>query len=122
MPIIGIDYDKCANCGICSTICPRNFREDKKQGKIVFEDPKEDAPSAGTALQRALKTLFSIRIWVKVLASKELTNPKHSYHMTHCSTCSEHTALYVTIRRKRFQQIFCGKSAMPCSTPQRDVT
>jgi nitroreductase/NAD-dependent dihydropyrimidine dehydrogenase PreA subunit len=40
MPIIGIDYDKCANCGICSTICGRNFKEDKKQDKIVFEDPK----------------------------------------------------------------------------------
>jgi nitroreductase/NAD-dependent dihydropyrimidine dehydrogenase PreA subunit len=40
MPIIGIDYDKCANCGICSTICARNFIEDKKQGKVVFEDPR----------------------------------------------------------------------------------
>nr|MDO8097527.1 nitroreductase family protein [Candidatus Njordarchaeota archaeon] len=40
MPILGIDYGKCVNCGICLRICPTNFVEDKNQDKILFEDPK----------------------------------------------------------------------------------
>jgi ferredoxin len=39
MPIIGIDYDKCINCGLCVRECPRRFIEDKEQGKIIFQDP-----------------------------------------------------------------------------------
>jgi nitroreductase/ferredoxin len=40
MPILGIDYNKCTNCGTCLRICRRNFVEDKEHGKIVFQDPK----------------------------------------------------------------------------------
>jgi nitroreductase/NAD-dependent dihydropyrimidine dehydrogenase PreA subunit len=40
MPVIGVDYDKCVNCGTCLRICPRNFVEDKQQNRIVFADPK----------------------------------------------------------------------------------
>ena len=38
MPILGIDYEKCKNSKICLTTCPRYFRRDKEQDKIVFED------------------------------------------------------------------------------------
>jgi ferredoxin len=39
MPIIGIDYDKCINCGLCIRECPRRFIEDKENNKIIFQDP-----------------------------------------------------------------------------------
>ncbi len=30
MPIIGIDYEKCINCGLCVRECPRRFQKDKE--------------------------------------------------------------------------------------------
>jgi ferredoxin len=39
MPIIGIDYDKCINCGLCVKECPRRFIEDTEKNKIIFQDP-----------------------------------------------------------------------------------
>jgi len=41
MPILGIDYEKCNNCNICLTVCPRYFSLDKEQDKIVFNDPQK---------------------------------------------------------------------------------
>jgi len=38
MPIIGIDYTRCTNCGLCVRICPRRYSEDKEQEKIIFND------------------------------------------------------------------------------------
>lgn len=38
MPLTGIDYENCSNCKICLFTCPRCFRQDTEQGKIVFED------------------------------------------------------------------------------------
>ena len=40
MPILGIDYEKCKNSKICLITCPRYFRQDKEQNKVVFEDPQ----------------------------------------------------------------------------------
>ncbi|UCD00805.1 MAG: nitroreductase family protein [Promethearchaeota archaeon] len=39
MPIIGIDYIKCTNCGLCVIECPRRYSEYEEQDKIIFEDP-----------------------------------------------------------------------------------
>lgn len=38
MSIIGIDYEKCINCGLCNRECPWLFIKDKQQDKIVFQD------------------------------------------------------------------------------------
>jgi len=38
MPIIGIDYNRCTNCGLCVRVCPRRYSEDKEQEKIIFND------------------------------------------------------------------------------------
>ncbi|MFX0000440.1 MAG: nitroreductase family protein [Candidatus Hodarchaeota archaeon] len=40
MPILGIDYEKCIDSKICLITCPRCFRRDKEQDKVVFEDPQ----------------------------------------------------------------------------------
>ena len=39
MAIIGIDYEKCINCGLCVSECPRRFTENKEKNRIVFQDP-----------------------------------------------------------------------------------
>jgi nitroreductase/NAD-dependent dihydropyrimidine dehydrogenase PreA subunit len=41
MPILGIDYDNCVNCGACLSICPaRLFNRDEKKDRVVFQDPQ----------------------------------------------------------------------------------
>ena len=40
MPILGINYEKCKNSRICLITCPRYFRRDEEQDKVVFEDPQ----------------------------------------------------------------------------------
>jgi nitroreductase/NAD-dependent dihydropyrimidine dehydrogenase PreA subunit len=40
MPIIGIDYEKCINCGNCRTICFLFSRSDKENDKIIFQGPQ----------------------------------------------------------------------------------
>ena len=39
MPILGIDYEKCINCGLCVRECPRRFIENKEQKRIIYQDP-----------------------------------------------------------------------------------
>lgn len=39
MTIIGINYNKCTNCGLCVIECPRRYSEDEEQDKIIFHDP-----------------------------------------------------------------------------------
>ena len=39
MPILGIDYDKCINCNLCIKECVRRYREDKENGRIIYDDP-----------------------------------------------------------------------------------
>lgn len=42
MPIMGIDYDKCINCGICITACAHPgsyFKKDEEGDRVIFEDP-----------------------------------------------------------------------------------
>ncbi|MFX0105851.1 MAG: nitroreductase family protein [Candidatus Hodarchaeota archaeon] len=45
MPIIGIDYTKCTDCGLCVKECPRRYFEE--QGKITFHDPSGSCISCG---------------------------------------------------------------------------
>lgn len=47
MPIIGIDYDKCINCGLCLRECGRRFIKDEQSGKIIYHDPAGTCFSCG---------------------------------------------------------------------------
>jgi nitroreductase/NAD-dependent dihydropyrimidine dehydrogenase PreA subunit len=53
MPVKGIDYDKCINCGICITACSdpeRFFKKDKEQDKVIFEDPESECAQCGQCI------------------------------------------------------------------------
>jgi len=50
MPIIGIDYEKCNKCEICVRTCPRYFRKDNEQDKVVFEDPQNECNLCGRCI------------------------------------------------------------------------
>jgi len=53
MPIIGIDYDKCINCGTCLTACAdpeAYFKRDGDQDKIIFEDPENGCIKCGQCI------------------------------------------------------------------------
>jgi len=41
MGITGIDYDKCASCGICLTVCRLFSRSEEQNDKIIFNMPKD---------------------------------------------------------------------------------
>ncbi len=47
MPIIGIDYEKCINCGLCVRECPRRFIEDKENNRIIYQDPSNSCVLCG---------------------------------------------------------------------------
>ena len=47
MSIIGIDYTKCTNCGLCVRECPRRYFEDEEQDKITFQDPSGSCSLCG---------------------------------------------------------------------------
>lgn len=53
MPIIGIDYDKCINCGACLNACAHpdfRFKRDKNQDRILFGDPKKTCNLCGQCI------------------------------------------------------------------------
>jgi len=51
MPILGIDYQKCNNCGLCIKLCTTNFFiNDKEQDKIIFHDPKKECSWCGQCI------------------------------------------------------------------------
>lgn len=45
MPIIGIDYNKCTNCGLCIKECRRRFSKNEEVDRVEFED------STGSCMQ-----------------------------------------------------------------------
>nr|MDO8134667.1 nitroreductase family protein [Candidatus Njordarchaeum guaymaensis] len=52
MSILGIDYEKCANCGVCLTVCPRQFSEDKERGKVTFRGLRSICNLCGHCIAR----------------------------------------------------------------------
>jgi len=52
MPIIGIDYEKCSNCGTCITTCPRRLFKDEEGDKINYEDPNSMCIRCGHCIAR----------------------------------------------------------------------
>jgi nitroreductase/NAD-dependent dihydropyrimidine dehydrogenase PreA subunit len=51
MPILGIDYEKCTNCGLCLRICVAYyFIKDKNQDKILFYDPEKGCNWCGQCI------------------------------------------------------------------------
>ena len=47
MSIIGVDYNKCDNCGLCIIECPRMFSKSKVDNKIIFNDPTGSCSHCG---------------------------------------------------------------------------
>ena len=47
MPIFGIDYTKCTNCGLCVKECPRRYFENEEHNKITFQDPSGSCSLCG---------------------------------------------------------------------------
>jgi nitroreductase/NAD-dependent dihydropyrimidine dehydrogenase PreA subunit len=48
LPILGIDYDKCINCGACLTLCPAKlFSNGEKNDRVIFQDPNRMCISCG---------------------------------------------------------------------------
>ncbi len=47
MSILGIDYEKCINCGLCVRECPRRFHENKESDKIIYQDPSNSCILCG---------------------------------------------------------------------------
>ncbi|TFG18112.1 MAG: hypothetical protein EU533_07910 [Promethearchaeota archaeon] len=45
MPILGIDYEKCNQCGLCIKECPKRFIQVDE--KIVYEDPEGSCMKCG---------------------------------------------------------------------------
>ncbi len=55
MPVIGIDYDKCANCGTCVLACPDPeafFKRDEEQDKVIFEDLEKGCIECGQCVSQ----------------------------------------------------------------------
>jgi len=53
MPILGIDYEKCINCGTCLLACgtPENhYKRDEEQDKIIFEDSEIGCNQCGQCI------------------------------------------------------------------------
>ena len=53
MPIIGIDYEKCINCGTCILACgapEAHYRRDEEQDKIIFEDSEYGCNQCGQCI------------------------------------------------------------------------
>ena len=53
MPILGIDYDKCINCGTCILACgapEAHYKRDEEQNKIIFEDSEYGCNQCGQCI------------------------------------------------------------------------
>lgn len=50
MPVIGIDYNTCSECGTCLRACPRDLYKDHSQDKIIFEDLKRMCTKCGQCI------------------------------------------------------------------------
>lgn len=47
MPIIGIDHEKCSNCGLCIKECPKRFIRDESSNQVMFDDPTGSCMKCG---------------------------------------------------------------------------
>jgi nitroreductase/NAD-dependent dihydropyrimidine dehydrogenase PreA subunit len=51
MPILGIDYEKCTDCGTCKTICWTGlFGRHEEKERMVFQDPKRQCILCGQCI------------------------------------------------------------------------
>ena len=53
MPILGIDYEKCVNCGTCILACgapEAHYKRDEEQDKIIFEDSEFGCNQCGQCI------------------------------------------------------------------------
>ncbi len=75
MPIIGIDYEKCNDCNICLTVCPRLFSRDKEQDKIVFNDPQNGCNLDGRCIAMCPSDAILHEDLGEVLSFKAAQNP-----------------------------------------------
>ena len=75
MPILGIDYEKCNNCNICLSVCPRLFSRDKEKDKIVFEDPHNTCNLDGRCIITCPSGAILHEDLGEVLSFKEAQDP-----------------------------------------------
>jgi len=75
MPIIGIDYEKCNDCNICLTVCPKYFSRDKEQDKIIFNDPENGCNLDGRCIAMCPSDAILHEDLGEVLSFKEVHDP-----------------------------------------------
>ncbi len=75
MPIIGIDYEKCNKCGVCIRACPRYFRKDNEQDKIVFDDPQNECNLCGRCIAMCPTDAILYENLEEILTFKEAQDP-----------------------------------------------
>ncbi len=75
MPILGIDYEKCNKAKVCVNICPRYFRLNKEQNKIVFEDSQNECNLCGRCIAMCPADAILYEDIGDVLTFKEAQDP-----------------------------------------------
>ncbi|MFX0075415.1 MAG: nitroreductase family protein [Candidatus Hermodarchaeota archaeon] len=76
MPIVGIDYDKCSNCGICVKTCPRVLFKDEEGDKITYGDPNSMCIRCGHCVARCPEDAVVYEGMGESYTFKELNNPE----------------------------------------------
>ncbi|MFW9822940.1 MAG: 4Fe-4S dicluster domain-containing protein, partial [Candidatus Thorarchaeota archaeon] len=52
MPILGIDYDLCSNCGTCIITCPRYLFNESELDQVIFQDADKKCIRCGHCVAR----------------------------------------------------------------------
>ncbi len=76
MPITGIDYDKCVNCGICITTCPRRLFKDEEGDKVNYEDPNSMCIRCGHCIARCSENAILFEEMGESIEFEEINNPE----------------------------------------------
>ena len=76
MPIIGIDYKKCSNCGICITTCPRRLFDNEEGDKVNYQDPNLMCIRCGHCVARCPENAVLFEEMGESFEFEEINNPE----------------------------------------------